>query len=118
MHCFFTPCGTPPLWSQVTDDMKSKNRTDRGGVVAAAGKPPAGSKGGPTAPAAPPVLTLEQGRKWRIENQQGNREIAIDATMLQTAYIFNCHNSVVQVRGSRGGVPGFVLGVSRCILRF
>ncbi len=81
--------------------MKTKNRTDRSGVVApptsggaAATKPPLA--GGSARPAGPPILVLEQ-TKWRVENQQGNRDMTIEATKVQTAYVYNCHNSVLQV---------------------
>lgn len=67
-----------PLFTSPTDDMKTKNRPDRGGAVpaapAAAGSAaPAAAAGGKgkAAPAGPPRVECEQGRKWVVENQVG-----------------------------------------------
>ncbi|PRW32688.1 cyclase-associated 1 [Chlorella sorokiniana] len=92
---------------KVTDDMKTKNRPDRGGAVpaasaaaGAAGAAASGAKGKAAAAAGPPRVECEQGRKWVVENQVGNREIAIDQTdPKQTVYIYNCSGSTIQVRG-------------------
>lgn len=94
---------------KVTDDMKTKNRTERSGTVpaapaaaaalapATAAAPGGRAKGGPV---GPPRIECEQGRKWVIENQVGNREIVIDQTEpRQTVYIYNCSGSTIQVRG-------------------
>jgi len=61
---------------KVTDDMKTKNRTDRSGAVPAAAKPPAAAvptarAAGGAKPRGPPRLELEGGRKWVVENQVG-----------------------------------------------
>lgn len=91
---------------KVTDDMKTKNRADRTGAVlaaesdnptttkntAAAAVKPAGIKQGT------PRIECEQGRKWVVEHQVGNREIIISETEAkQSVYIFNCANSTIQV---------------------
>lgn len=87
---------------KVTDDMKAKNRQDRTGVVAATAAPAAGPRtaAGAQAPAGPARFELEQGRKWVVENQRGNRELVIsDTTPKQAVYIYGCRDSVVQVKG-------------------
>ncbi|PSC76207.1 dipeptidyl aminopeptidase acylaminoacyl peptidase [Micractinium conductrix] len=92
---------------KVTDDMKTKNQTERSGAVpagtaaaaAAAAAPAVGGARG-KAPPRPPRLECEQGRKWVVENQVGNRDIIIENTEpRQTVYIFNCSNSTIRVRG-------------------
>lgn len=41
---------------------------------------------------------LEQDRKWVVEHHSGDREIIIERTdPKHTVYIYNCHNSVIQV---------------------
>lgn len=91
---------------KVTDDMKAKNRGDRSGAVPAgpaSGAPSATPGSGAAAQiktVGPPRLECEQGRKWVVENQVGNRDIVIDQTEpKQTVYIFNCSSSTIQVRG-------------------
>ncbi|KAL3621237.1 F-actin-capping protein subunit alpha [Castilleja foliolosa] len=84
---------------KVTDDMKTKNRADRSGVVAAAEKQsragsPAFSKTGP------PKLELQMGRKWVVENQVGRNNLVIDdCDSKQSVYIYGCKNSVLQIQG-------------------
>ena len=64
---------------------------DRLCVVVAAAQPSA-------AASAPPKTELVLGRKWTVENHKGNRALVIDQTdPKQSVYIFNCHNSTVQV---------------------
>ncbi|KAK9819752.1 hypothetical protein WJX72_001921 [[Myrmecia] bisecta] len=89
---------------KVTADMKAKNQAGRSGAVpstaATAGKPAADGKSSRAGPRGPPRIELEQGRKWVVENQEGNRNIVIsDTNPKQTVYVYNCHNSTVQVRG-------------------
>lgn len=51
------------------------------------------------ASSAPPKTELVLGRKWTVENHKGNRALIIDQTdPKQSVYIFNCHNSTVQVK--------------------
>lgn len=86
---------------KVTADMKAKNRTDKTSVV-----PASASKGSATSsvakkdePAKPPVFSLE-GVKWRIEYQNGNRNIVIDnPESKQTVYIYKCKESTIQIKG-------------------
>ncbi|KAL2611546.1 hypothetical protein R1flu_023238 [Riccia fluitans] len=86
---------------KVTDDMKTKNRADRTGAVPAITRK---EKQAPAAAVKPevkkPVLELQLGRKWVVENHIGNREIIIDDTnSKQSVYIFGCKNSLIQVKG-------------------
>eukprot|EP00897_Mesotaenium_endlicherianum_P004116 jgi/Mesen1/3732/ME000203S02821 len=89
---------------KVTDDMKTKNRSERSGAVPASISTSAAATGAETRPAqkvvAAPKLELQQGRKWVIENQVDNKSIVISETEArQTVYIFNCRGSVIQVQG-------------------
>ncbi|XP_062869447.1 adenylyl cyclase-associated protein 1 isoform X2 [Trichomycterus rosablanca] len=55
----------------------------------------------PAAPARaqPAVLELE-GKKWRVENQEGAQGLVISDTELkQVVYAFKCNNSTLQVKG-------------------
>ncbi|XP_052186670.1 cyclase-associated protein 1-like [Diospyros lotus] len=84
---------------KVTDDMKSKNRTDRSGVVCASKKEshvnsPSLSKVGS------PKLELQLGRKWVVENQTGRKDLVIDdCDAKQSIYVFGCRDSVLQIQG-------------------
>ncbi|KAG5247761.1 cyclase associated protein [Salix suchowensis] len=84
---------------KVTDNMKTKNRADRTGVVGASEKEshtstPSFSKAGP------PKLELQMGRKWVVENQIGRKNLVIDdCDAKQSVYIFGCKDSVLQVHG-------------------
>lgn len=84
---------------KVTADMKTKNRSDRSGVVSLPEKEgraatPAFSKAGP------PKLELQMGRKWMVENQIGRNNLVIDdCDAKQTVYIYGCKNSVLQIQG-------------------
>ncbi|XP_010447072.1 PREDICTED: cyclase-associated protein 1 isoform X2 [Camelina sativa] len=84
---------------KVTDDMKTKNRTDRSGAVSAIEKEtraskPAFSKTGP------PKMELQMGRKWAVENQIGKKDLVIsECDSKQSVYIFGCKDSVLQIQG-------------------
>lgn len=84
---------------KVTADMKTKNRADRSGVVAAGEKEsrtssPSFSKAGP------PKLELQMGRKWVVENQIGRKNLVIDdCDAKQSVYVFGCKDSVLQIQG-------------------
>ncbi|CAL9021973.1 unnamed protein product [Prunus brigantina] len=61
---------------KVTDDMKTKNRADRTGIVGTQEKEshtssPSFSKAGP------PKLELQMGRKWAVEKQIGKKDLVI-----------------------------------------
>ncbi|CAN8327542.1 unnamed protein product [Cochlearia groenlandica] len=84
---------------KVTDDMKTKNRTDRSGAVSAIEKEtrtvkPAFSKTGP------PKMELQMGRKWAVENQIGKKDLVIsECDSKQSVYVFGCKDSVLQIQG-------------------
>ncbi|XVE93220.1 hypothetical protein REPUB_Repub01dG0171600 [Reevesia pubescens] len=84
---------------KVTADMKTKNRTDRAGVVSASEKetrsnPSSFSKAGT------PKLELQMGRKWAVENQIGRKNLVIDdCDAKQSVYVFGCKDSVLQIQG-------------------
>ncbi|GAV69985.1 Pkinase domain-containing protein/CAP_N domain-containing protein/CAP_C domain-containing protein [Cephalotus follicularis] len=84
---------------KVTDDMKTKNRADRSGVVGTIEKESRAS--GPSfSRAAPPKLELQMGRKWVVENQIGSKSLVIDdCDARQSVYIFGCKDSVLQIQG-------------------
>ncbi|XP_039977091.1 adenylyl cyclase-associated protein 1 [Xiphias gladius] len=47
----------------------------------------------------PPVLELE-GKKWKVENQEGVQDLVISQTELkQVVYAFKCNKSTLQVKG-------------------
>ncbi|GJN03660.1 hypothetical protein PR202_ga21130 [Eleusine coracana subsp. coracana] len=82
---------------KVTDDMKSKNRTDRTGVVVAEGTHKAPSFSSTKAPAK---LELQMGRKWVVEHHVGNKCLVIeDCDTKQSVYVYGCKDSVLQVKG-------------------
>lgn len=85
---------------RVTDDMKTKNRTDRSGAVpAVAPKPKPAAAAATGAAAKPPIFELQQARKWVIENQVDNRQLQVEGTKEQSVYVYNCSNCVLQVKG-------------------
>ncbi|KAK1358678.1 cyclase-associated protein 1 [Heracleum sosnowskyi] len=85
---------------KVTDDMKTKNRADRAGVVAANEKSSRGTTSSSFSKAAPPKLELQMGRKWVVEYQIGKKNLVIDdCDAKQTVYIFGCKDSVLQIQG-------------------
>ncbi|KAL8168172.1 hypothetical protein V2J09_009674 [Rumex salicifolius] len=84
---------------KVTADMKTKNHTNRSGVVSAGGKEPrkttaAFSKTGP------PKLELQMGRKWVVENHIGKKDLVIsECDSKQSVYVYGCKDSVLQIQG-------------------
>ncbi|CAI9294692.1 unnamed protein product [Lactuca saligna] len=103
MAAVFQEISSKPVTSglrKVTDDMKTKNRKDRGGFVSSGEKevhdnaPKAAPKTGP------PKLELVMGRKWVVENQIGVKDLSIDdCDPKQTVYIFGCKDSVLHIKG-------------------
>lgn len=84
---------------KVTADMKTKNRTDRTGIVSASEKEtrPSSSSFSKT---GPPKLELQMGRKWAVENQIGRKNLVIDdCDAKQSVYVFGCKDSVLQIQG-------------------
>lgn len=90
---------------KVTDDMKTKNRTDRTGAVSATSSSKGGSNnessaGTASVKAAPPKFELQMDRKWIIENQIGNKSLVISkCNAWQSVYIFGCSDCVIQIQG-------------------
>ncbi|KAL6744757.1 adenylate cyclase associated C terminal-domain-containing protein [Haematococcus lacustris] len=91
---------------KVTDDMKTKNRADRGeGRVALTCKtePAAphqgGSRSAGAAGAKPPRVHYDpQRKKWLVEHQVGARGLVLqDVQANQGVYIFGCTDSLIQV---------------------
>ncbi|KAL0962448.1 hypothetical protein UPYG_G00340130 [Umbra pygmaea] len=88
------------------DQMTHKNPNLRvqGSPVRTGAKPFASPKPAATsAPAAarklPPVLELD-GKKWKVENQEGAQGLVISDTELkQVVYAFKCNNSTLQIKG-------------------
>ncbi|GMI88178.1 cyclase associated protein 1 [Hibiscus trionum] len=84
---------------KVTADMKTKNRTDRTGVVGASEKETRSSSSS-FSKAGPPKLELQMGRKWAVENQIGRKNLVIDdCDAKQSVYIYGCKDSVLQIQG-------------------
>ena len=95
---------------KVTDDMKSKNRADRSGVVAAGavnanGNGNAATKSATAVAAAKPPKKALEGKKWVIENFVGGNTIVVDdVTPKQTVYVYNCVNCVIQINGKANAI--------------
>eukprot|EP00192_Tetraselmis_astigmatica_P006238 CAMPEP_0117656350 /NCGR_PEP_ID=MMETSP0804-20121206/4758_1 /TAXON_ID=1074897 /ORGANISM="Tetraselmis astigmatica, Strain CCMP880" /LENGTH=511 /DNA_ID=CAMNT_0005462747 /DNA_START=139 /DNA_END=1674 /DNA_ORIENTATION=+ len=93
---------------KVTNDMKAKNREDKTGFVSAPEKPAAKAQSkwsSGASPAGPPVLELQNHRRWVIENQRNNREIVIDGTNpKQSVYVYNCEGCTIQVKGKLNAI--------------
>ncbi|KAL9670386.1 hypothetical protein QQ045_007937 [Rhodiola kirilowii] len=86
------------LEQKVTDDMQTKNRTDRTGVVGTSEKE-AHARAISNQKTGPPKLELQMGRKWVVENQIGNKNLVIDdCDPKQSVYIYGCKDSVLQVQ--------------------
>ncbi|TVU05670.1 hypothetical protein EJB05_48842, partial [Eragrostis curvula] len=86
---------------KVTNDMKSKNRTDRShrtGVVTADGKE---TRSAPSfiSTKGPAKLELQMGRKWVVEHHIGNKSLVIeDCDAKQSVYVYGCKDCVLQVK--------------------
>jgi len=80
---------------------------------AAAPKAAAPKYGAPTK--KDPVLQLD-GKKWMIEYQSGNKEIAIDTNMKQTVYIYKCTNSTIRINGKVNSIT--VDACKKCAIVF
>ena len=101
MSAVFQEIGTKDVTAglrKVTDDMKSKNRTDRSGVVASTAKQShAGSQA--ISKVGPPKFELQMGRKWVVENQIEQKSLVIeDCDAKQSVYLYGCKNSVLQIQ--------------------
>ncbi|KAM9340319.1 adenylyl cyclase-associated protein 1 isoform 1-T2 [Symphorus nematophorus] len=95
----------------VSDDQKThKNPNLRGKAPAFTGpKPFSCTAPRPAQSAAPtrtlpPVLELE-GKKWKVENQEGAQDLVISDTELkQVVYAFKCNNSTLVVKGKLNSI--------------
>lgn len=67
----------------------------RSGAKAA---PTGGASAPKAAPAKPPKLQLD-GKKWLVEHQVKQSGLAIDADVKHTAYVYQCVDSVLVVKG-------------------
>ncbi|KAA0036607.1 hypothetical protein IC582_001643 [Cucumis melo] len=86
---------------KVTDDMKTKNRAERTGIV---NTNEIGHRNSPSVSkpvvAPNPKFELQMGRKWAIEHQIGKKDLVIsDCDSKQSVYIYGCKDSVLQVQG-------------------
>ena len=91
---------------KVTDDMKTKNRVDRVGLVSdmksttsstTAAKPS-------TTTVKPPKFVLE-GKKWLVEHHNSNKTLVIeDVNPKQAIYIYNCVDCVITVKGKPNAI--------------
>jgi len=82
---------------KVTNDMKTKNRTDKVNVVPGETVKKSSTPG---KTARGPAKFALEGNKWVVENQVGNQSIVIDRTEPKhVIYIFGCINSVIQIKG-------------------
>ncbi|KAJ3672854.1 hypothetical protein LUZ60_006228 [Juncus effusus] len=105
MSAVFDEISTKPVTAglkKVTDDMKTKNRADRTGVVnIPTEKGKASLKAGSFSfKTGPPKMELQMGRKWVVENQVGKKSLAIDdCDSKQSVYIYGCKDSVIQIKG-------------------
>ncbi|ACO67197.1 predicted protein [Micromonas commoda] len=93
---------------KVTDDMKSKNRADRSGLVAtgggAGGAPAVAAVTNVSKTAKPPKFALD-GKKWAVEHQVGNRTLVIeDVNPKQTVYVYDCVDCVIQIKGKANNI--------------
>ncbi|XP_013854926.1 adenylyl cyclase-associated protein 1 [Austrofundulus limnaeus] len=88
----------------ISDDQKThKNPGLRSqGAPVRSGPKPFASRPAASAPQTrtlPPVLELD-GKKWRVENQEGAQGLVISDTELkQVVYAFKCNQSTLQVKG-------------------
>ncbi|KAF3773745.1 Cyclase-associated protein 1 [Nymphaea thermarum] len=85
---------------KVTADMKTKNRSDKTGIVSGVEKEVSRPSAPAFSKAGPPKLELQMGRKWVVENQIGRKNLLIDdCDAKQSVYVFGCKDSVLQVKG-------------------
>ncbi|CAF92650.1 unnamed protein product, partial [Tetraodon nigroviridis] len=103
----------PAGLKHVSDAQKThKNPGLRGQAPVRAGPKPFSSQGprpspAPTAAPAsrhPPVLELD-GKKWKVENQEGAENLVISETELkQVVYAFQCSRSTLHVKGKLNSI--------------
>ncbi|XP_026155562.1 adenylyl cyclase-associated protein 1 [Mastacembelus armatus] len=79
--------------------LRSQNAPVRTGPKPFASAGPRPAVSAPPTRTLPPVLELE-GKKWKVENQEGAQDLVISNTELkQVVYAFKCNKSTLQVKG-------------------
>ncbi|KAL5055511.1 hypothetical protein RYX36_036193 [Vicia faba] len=103
MSAVFQEIGTGNVTAglrKVTDDMKTKNRTERAGIVGGSTVKESHAGSRAVAKVGPPKFELQMGRKWVVENQIEQKSLVIeDCDSKQSVYVYGCKNSVLQIRG-------------------
>lgn len=93
---------------KVTDDMKTKNRTDKdktSSVVPATSAKTTTEKAPAAAAKVKPSKFALDGNKWSVENFVGKKDIVIEETEPRhTVYIYGLQNSTVQIKGKVNSV--------------
>ncbi|KAJ7564243.1 hypothetical protein O6H91_02G009100 [Diphasiastrum complanatum] len=87
---------------KVTDDMKTKNRAERSGVVAAGGPmvDKESNRATVSSNKGTPKFELQMDRKWVVENQTDNKNLVVSQTNArQSVYVYGCKGCVIQVHG-------------------
>ncbi|KAF6135190.1 hypothetical protein GIB67_035261 [Kingdonia uniflora] len=92
---------------KVTDDMKSKKRTDKTGIVAASRKETR-SGSSSFSKTGPPKLELQMGRKWVVENQIGRKNLVIDDWKANNITVDKCTKMVVVFMGEHALPQQFI----------
>uniref|UniRef100_A0A673BMI2 C-CAP/cofactor C-like domain-containing protein n=1 Tax=Sphaeramia orbicularis TaxID=375764 RepID=A0A673BMI2_9TELE len=96
----------------VSDDQKTHKNPALRGQSAPVRTGPKPFSSTPTRPAAsatptrtlPPVLELD-GKKWKVENQEGDQNLLISDTELkQVVYAYKCNKSTLQVKGKLNSI--------------
>lgn len=87
---------------KVTDDMKTKNMTDRVSVVSADAAPSKKATSAPKAAAPvkkqPPKFELE-GNKWVVEFQENTTLEINEPEVKHTVYMYKCEKTVLKING-------------------
>lgn len=86
---------------KVTDDMKTKNRADKGSSLVSGSVPKVLHEDKTAKPAAKkPAKFQLDGNKWQVENQENNKQLIISETESKhVVYIFGCVGSTIQIKG-------------------
>jgi len=85
---------------KVTNDMKSKNRTDKSSVVPATSAKETSNSNSKKDVATKPAKFALEGNKWVVEWQVNNKNVVIsDTEAKHTVYIYKCKGTTIQVKG-------------------
>uniref|UniRef100_A0A8C5DPL0 C-CAP/cofactor C-like domain-containing protein n=1 Tax=Gouania willdenowi TaxID=441366 RepID=A0A8C5DPL0_GOUWI len=93
----------------VSDDKKTHKNPDlRSQPTSVRSGPKPFASASPAAPAParslPPVMELD-GKKWKVENQEGAQDLVISDTELkQVVYAYKCNKSTLQVKGKLNSI--------------